>query len=99
MLISWAWKVRGSSGAWQTFNDTWTFDKYILHCTLLANNEKAKKIGEQLQIVTRQPKNLQRLVSGTTKGGWGGTPSHDAGCYKCKKCKVLCPILKEGNNL
>jgi hypothetical protein len=33
LLISWAWKVSGSSGAWQTFNDTWTFDKYILHCT------------------------------------------------------------------
>ena len=33
LLISWAWKVRGSSGGWQTFNDTWTFDKYILHCT------------------------------------------------------------------
>jgi hypothetical protein len=33
LLISWAWKVRGSSGAWQTFNDTWTFDKYILNFT------------------------------------------------------------------
>ena len=63
---------------------------------MLARNEKAKKIGEKLQIVTRQPKNLQRLVSGITKGGWGGTPSQDAGCYKCKKCKVSCPILKEG---
>ena len=33
LLISWAWKVRGSSGGWQTFNDTWTFDEYISHCT------------------------------------------------------------------
>ena len=31
LLISWAWKVCGSSGGWQTFNDTWTFDKYMLH--------------------------------------------------------------------
>ena len=22
---------------------------------------------------------------------------HDAGCSKCNKCKVVCPILKEGN--
>ena len=63
---------------------------------LLARNEKAKKIGEKLQIVTRQPKNLQRIVSGTNKGGGGGLPPIDAGCHKCKKCRVLCPILKEG---
>ena len=30
VLISWAWKVRGSSGWWQNFNDTWTFDKHML---------------------------------------------------------------------
>ena len=29
VLLSWAWQVRGSSGGWQNFNDTWTFD-YIL---------------------------------------------------------------------
>jgi hypothetical protein len=33
LLISWAWKVHGSSGGWQTVNDTGTFDKYILHWT------------------------------------------------------------------
>ena len=35
---------------------------------LLARNEKAKKIGESIQIVTRQPKNLQRIVTGNNKG-------------------------------
>ena len=39
---------------------------------------------------------LLRLVSGTNKGDRGGILPHDAGCYKCNKCKVLCPILKEG---
>ena len=63
---------------------------------LLARNEKAKKIGESIQIVTRQPKNLQRIVTGNNKGGGGGAPPPDAGCHKCKKCKVACPILKEG---
>ena len=63
---------------------------------LLARNEKAKKIGEKLQIVTRQPKNLQRIVSGTNKGGGSGLPPNDADCHKCKKCRVSCPILKEG---
>ena len=35
---------------------------------------------------------------GGCKGGSGGeqkTPSADAGCKKCTKCRVVCPILEE----
>ena len=53
-------------------------------------------MGERIQICTRQPKNLQRLV-----GGFRGEPRvgqkmpPDAGCYKCNRCKVSCPIINE----
>ena len=65
---------------------------------LLSRNDKAKEIGGRIQIGSRQPKNLQRIIGGC-KGGGGGaknTPP-DAGCWKCNRCKVACPILKEGN--
>lgn len=71
--------------------------KWIRDCKyLLARNEKAKAMGERIQICTRQPKNLQRLV-----GGFRGEPRvgqkmpPDAGCYKCNRCKVSCPIINE----
>ena len=65
---------------------------------LLARNDKAKEIGGRIQIGSRQPKNLQRLIGGS-KGGGGGAKNtpQDAGCWKCNRCKVVCPILKEGN--
>ena len=64
---------------------------------LLIKNEKAKKIGEKIQIGWRQPKNLQRLVCGTAQGGSKTTQTvEDAGCWKCGHCRVACPILIEG---
>ena len=64
---------------------------------LLVKNEKAKQIGERIQIGWRQPKNLKRMVCGlkgdTKKSSTTGNP----GCWKCGKCRVSCPILKEGN--
>ena len=73
--------------------------KWLRECKpLLARNEKAKVMGEKMQIVSRQPKNLQRLVGGPTKAEGGRVVKNippDAGCYKCNHCKVSCPILNE----
>ena len=62
---------------------------------LLARNDEAKEIGAKIQIGSRQPKNLLRLVGGYKAGqGVSKTPP-DAGCFKCQKCRVSCPILNE----
>ena len=63
----------------------------------LIKNDKAKAIGNRIQIGWRQSKNLQRLTCGL-KGVSKNPPSNNPGCYKCGKCKVSCPILKEGTN-
>ena len=48
---------------------------------LLIINDNAKKIGEQMQVGWRQPKNIQRLVCGTAQGGSKNTQTvEDAGC-------------------
>ena len=62
---------------------------------LLVRNDKAISLGSSIQITSRQPRNLQRLVTGVRKGG-RGTPPPDAGCHRCNRCKVACPILTEG---
>ena len=64
---------------------------------MLVRNDKAILLGESIQITSRQPRNLQRMVTGIRKGG-RGAPSLDAGCHKCNKCKVVCPILTEGKH-
>ena len=65
---------------------------------LLSKSAKAKKIGEKIQIGSKQAKNLQQLIGGykTRPEGTEETPQ-DSGCFKCNKCRVACPILKEGN--
>jgi ribosomal protein L31 len=65
----------------------------------LVRNERAKKMGAQIQISTRQPRNLKRIVTqNNPKVGGQQPPSpQNRGCFKCKKCKVSCPVLKEGN--
>ena len=61
----------------------------------LVKNEKAKKLGEKIQIGWKQPKNLQRLVCGIKSDS--RTPGVDnPGCWKCQKCTVGCPVLVEG---
>ena len=61
----------------------------------LIKNERAKKLGENIQIGWRQPKNLQRLVCGLKS--CSETPVVDnPGCWKCKKCSVGCSVLIEG---
>ena len=65
----------------------------------LVRNEKARKIGDNIQLTSRQPKNLQRIVTRCNFGEGGQAPPQEPGCFKCsKKCKVSCPILKEGSS-
>ena len=62
-------------------------------------NEKAEKIGENVQIGWKQPKNLQRKVQGSGGGRSKKPPtSENPGCSKCGHCRVSCPILQEGTH-
>ena len=57
----------------------------------------AKQNWQKIQICTKQPRNLQKIL-----GGYRDKQSVpvDAGCSKCdKKCKVSCPMMQEGNIL
>jgi hypothetical protein len=62
---------------------------------LLEKSEQAKALGEAIQICTKQPKNLQALVGGCKNEPRVAEIPPDAGCVKCGKCKVVCPVLKE----
>ena len=58
---------------------------------------KLRKCDKKIPITTRQPKNLQRIVTGNNKGEECGAPPPNPGCFKCpRKCKVSCPVLQEG---
>ena len=59
----------------------------------LVKNEKAKALGNNIQICFSQPKNLQRLI--TQRKGQHSLVENP-GCFKCGKCTVSCPVLKEG---
>jgi hypothetical protein len=61
----------------------------------LARNGKTKAIGKNIQIASRQPKNLQRIVSSSNLRDGGQAPNQNPGCFRCKKCHA-CPIVKEG---
>ena len=64
----------------------------------LEKNEKAKELGDTIQVCTRQPQNLQALVGGYKHEA--SVPTEvppDAVCVKCGKCRVVCPVLNEGN--
>ena len=56
---------------------------------------KAKEMGENLQIVYKQPKNLQRIVSGCKKSKRSKQPVPGAGSSKCNGCRVACPVVKD----
>ena len=61
----------------------------------LLKNDKAKQIGENMQICFSQPINLKRIATQKRKSK---STESEAGCRKCGKCRVSCPILKEGNH-
>ena len=65
----------------------------------LIRDEKSVEIGKMVQITTRQPKNIKSIVTkNNNKGAMEQGPPSEAekGCFKCKKCRVACPIVKEG---
>ena len=61
----------------------------------LVKNEKAKQMGENMQICFSQPKNLKRIASQKSKPK---SVEPEPGCWKCGHCRVSCPILKEGTH-
>ena len=63
----------------------------------LVKNEKAKALGDKMQITFRQPKNLKKIAAGLPKVGEGDS-TVNPGCHKCgKKCHA-CKILSEGRS-
>jgi hypothetical protein len=64
----------------------------------LLRNEQAKDIGRRIQIGSKQPKNLQRIVGGYSDSDRMETPTQNPGCFKYKKCKVVCPVLTESKS-
>ena len=73
------------------------FHMWVRECKkLLEKDDKAKDVGSRIQLASKQPKNLLRLVGGVKGGSGGGgiPPSADAGCKKCKKCHA-CPVVNE----
>jgi hypothetical protein len=60
----------------------------------LVKNEKAKQIGQKMQITYRQPKHLKKLVTGLPR-----KDETKPGCFKCVKNCHSCKILKEGKYL
>ena len=63
----------------------------------LLKNEKAKNIGEKMQITFRQPKHLKKIVTGLPKVG-EGEKEPNPGCFKCDKKCHACRILTEGKH-
>ena len=61
----------------------------------LLKNEKAKEVGERIQLAYRQPKNLKRTVAGLPSEGEGEVVNNP-GCFKCEKNCHACKILVEG---
>ena len=64
----------------------------------LERNDQAKEIGQRIQIANKQPPNLQRIVGGC-KTSSSSRPEPNPGCFKCGKCRVLCPKNKRSQTL
>ena len=60
----------------------------------LVKNEKAKTMGDNIQVCFSQPKNLKRRI---TQKSERKHSDKEPGCFKCGQCRVSCPILNEGN--
>ena len=59
------------------------------------NTPKAKEMASRIQIVTRQPKNLKRIITGVKRNRDDVSEPGEPGCFKCNRCKVACPVLDE----
>ena len=72
--------------------------KWLREGKRFLTSPEGKEIGRNLQIVNKQPKNLKQLVTGIKQSQQSNRvpPSENPGCFKCKKCRVVCPVLTEG---
>ena len=55
---------------------------------------KARTLGENMQVVYKQPKNLQQIAGGAKRGGNKAPRVAEIGCHKCNHCRVACPVIK-----
>lgn len=70
--------------------------KWLREGKKFLRTEKAKKMGDNLQVVYKQPKNLQRMLGGN-KNKENRPPVQGAGSHKCNHCRVACPVVKEAS--
>ena len=59
----------------------------------LVKDDRARALGDNLQICYKQPKNLNSMV---TQKGKPSPKVDNPGCKKCGKCRVSCPVIEEG---
>ena len=57
---------------------------------LLVKDERARKLGENIQICYRQPRNLKTHIRKPC------AVEENPGCTKCGRCRVSCPVIVEG---
>ena len=48
-----------------------------------------------MQVVNKQPKNLQQLAGGAKRDGNRPPRAASRGSQKCNHCRVACPVIKE----
>ena len=70
--------------------------KWLREGKKFLRSSKAKKIASNLQIVYRQPRNLQRLVAGPNNKVTS-EPEESAGSHKCNKPCVSCSVVREAS--
>ena len=63
---------------------------------LLLRNEKAKLIGENIQIAHKQPRNLKSLICGPRRH-LNVKQEDNAGCFKCGSCHA-CNVVTESRH-
>ena len=61
---------------------------------LLVKDERARKLGQNIQICYKQPKNLKSRITHIRKPC---ALEENPGCNKCGRCRVSCPVLVEGD--
>ena len=71
--------------------------KWIRESKKFLVSAKGKEFARNFQIAYKQPRNLKKMVSGyqSSERGEGNQNTPPAGCFKCNKCRVACPILVE----
>ena len=60
---------------------------------LLVKDERARELGQNIQICYKQPKNLKSKITHIRKPC---ALEENPGCRKCGRCRVSCPVLVEG---